>query len=113
MLAAIDELGYTPIISARTLGDVPDRIPGSSGCGPSDRAWQPTHVSRTSFTARSWEASNCAPDRKVTHVIISATDVGESYLTLAKERNLDGIIVIGMYPDAFYQQMKETGSLSS
>ena len=42
------------------------------------------------------------------HVIISATDVNESYLTLAKERNLDGIIVIGMYPDDFYRQMKKT-----
>ena len=41
-------------------------------------------------------------------VIISATDVNESYLTLAKERNLDGIIVIGMYPDDFYRQMKKT-----
>lgn len=42
------------------------------------------------------------------HVIISATDANESYLTLAKERNLDGIIVIGMYPDDFYKQMKKT-----
>jgi len=42
------------------------------------------------------------------HIIISATDANESYLTLAKKRNLDGIIVIGMYPDDFYQQMKKT-----
>ena len=35
-------------------------------------------------------------------------DAKESYLTLAKKRNLDGIIVIGMYPDEFYQQMKKT-----
>ena len=27
---------------------------------------------------------------------------------LAKERNLDGIIVIGMYPDDFYRQMKKS-----
>lgn len=42
------------------------------------------------------------------HILISATDANESYLTLAKKRNLDGIIVIGMYPDEFYQQMKKT-----
>ena len=42
------------------------------------------------------------------HVIISATNANESYLTLAKKRNLDGIIVIGMYPDEFYSQMKKT-----
>ena len=42
------------------------------------------------------------------HILISATDANESYLTLAKKRNLDGIIVIGMYPNEFYQQMKKT-----
>ena len=42
------------------------------------------------------------------HILISATDANESYLTLAKQRNLDGIIVIGMYPDEFYHQMKKT-----
>ena len=42
------------------------------------------------------------------HILISATDANESYLTLAKQRNLDGIIVIGMYPSEFYQQMKKT-----
>ncbi|MEG0485006.1 MAG: LacI family DNA-binding transcriptional regulator [Oscillospiraceae bacterium] len=41
------------------------------------------------------------------HVIISATEANENYLTLAKKRNLDGIIVIGMYPDCFYKEMKE------
>lgn len=42
------------------------------------------------------------------HVIISATEANESYLTLAKKRNLDGIIVIGMYPSDFYLQMKQS-----
>lgn len=42
------------------------------------------------------------------HILISATDANESYLTLAKQRNLDGIIVIGMYPDEFYHEMKKT-----
>lgn len=42
------------------------------------------------------------------HILISATDANESYLTLAMKRNLDGIIVIGMYPDEFYQEMKKT-----
>ena len=36
------------------------------------------------------------------HVLISASDTNEKYLTLAKERNLDGIIVIGIYPNSFY-----------
>lgn len=41
------------------------------------------------------------------HILISATDANESYLTLARKRNLDGIIVIGMYPNDFYNQMKQ------
>lgn len=42
------------------------------------------------------------------HVLISATDANESYFNLARERNLDGIIVIGAYPDQFYQDVKKT-----
>lgn len=41
------------------------------------------------------------------HIIISATDVNESYMKLVMERNLDGVIVIGMYPDDFYKQFKK------
>lgn len=48
------------------------------------------------------------PAQQGYHILISATDANESYLTLAKQRNLDGIIVIGMYPDEFYQEMKKT-----
>ncbi|MCY1714378.1 LacI family DNA-binding transcriptional regulator [Caproiciproducens galactitolivorans] len=42
------------------------------------------------------------------HVLISAADSNEKYLTLVKERNLDGIIAIGVYPDSFYQEMKKS-----
>ncbi|MBR5356373.1 MAG: LacI family DNA-binding transcriptional regulator [Lachnospiraceae bacterium] len=41
------------------------------------------------------------------HIIISASDVNESYMKLVVERNLDGVIVIGMYPDDFYKQFKK------
>lgn len=39
------------------------------------------------------------------HVIISATDVNESYMRLVRERNLDGVIVIGTYPNEFYKEL--------
>ena len=42
------------------------------------------------------------------HVLISASDTNENYLTIAKERNLDGIIVIGIYPNSFYQELKKS-----
>lgn len=43
------------------------------------------------------------------HIIISATDVNESYIKLVVERNLDGVIAIGVYPDDFYEQFKTMG----
>jgi len=42
------------------------------------------------------------------HVIISATDADESYFNLARKRNLDGIIIIGVYPDQFFYDIKKT-----
>ena len=61
---AIERLGYTPNMAARTLGSarqdsrligvvVPQRLEADS-------------CFRTSFTLRYWEALNCAPDRKAT-----------------------------------------------
>lgn len=41
------------------------------------------------------------------HIIISGTEVDESYLNLANRRSLDGIIIIGMYPDDFYAELKK------
>lgn len=40
------------------------------------------------------------------HIIVSGTDVDEQYFQLAKERNLDGIIIVGVYSDAFYSGIK-------
>lgn len=41
------------------------------------------------------------------HVIISGTNVDENYMKLVQERNLDGVIIIGMYADGFYEQFKK------
>lgn len=40
------------------------------------------------------------------HMIVSGTDMDERYFQLAKERNLDGIIIIGVYSDAFYSGLE-------
>ncbi len=103
--AAIEELNYVPNLSARGLSMknshligvvVPQTEPGS-------RLMFENHfyseiLGSIEFEARKYDY----------HIIISATDANESYMKLANERNLDGIIVIGMYPDQFYQQMKKT-----
>lgn len=107
VLAAIDELGYVPDLSARTLSMsqrssrligvvVPQTEPGSR------------LMFQNNFYSEILGSIELHARQHGYHIIISATDVGESYLTLAQERNLDGIIVIGMYPDEFYRQMKKT-----
>ncbi len=40
-------------------------------------------------------------------ILISGTDADEGYLRMAQERNLDGVIIIGMYPDEFYNELKQ------
>ena len=102
---AIRDLNYVPDLSARSLSSrdskligivIPQTEPGSKLMLQND--FYSEIVGSIEYHAR----------QRGYHVIISATDVNESYLTLAKERNLDGIIVIGMYPDDFYRQMKKT-----
>lgn len=102
--AAITELGYIPNLSARTLtqrnskliGIVVPQTEGSRLMFQND--FYSEILGSIEFHAR----------QNGYHVIISATDANESYLRLARERNLDGIIVIGMYPDEFYRQMKQS-----
>ena len=101
---AIAELGYIPNLSARTLtqrsskliGIVVPQTEGSRLMFQND--FYSEILGSIEFHAR----------QNGYHIIISATDANESYLRLARERNLDGIIVIGMYPDEFYRQMKES-----
>lgn len=40
-------------------------------------------------------------------IIVSGTDMDKRYLDMALERNMDGIIVVGMYPDEFYNDLKK------
>lgn len=103
--AAIEELSYVPDLSARSLSSrdskligvvVPQTEPGSK------------LMLQNNFYSEIVGSIEYHARQKGYHVLISATDVNESYLTLARERNLDGIIVIGMYPDDFYRQMKKT-----
>lgn len=104
VMAAITELGYIPNLSARTLtqrsskliGIVVPQTEGSRLMFQND--FYSEILGSIEFHAR----------QNGYHVIISATDANESYLRLARERNLDGIIVIGMYPDEFYRQMKQS-----
>ena len=104
---AIKELGYAPNMAARTLSSASRDskligvvVPQTEGGG--------RLMFQNQFYSEILGSIELCARQKGYHVLISATDANESYLMLAKERNLDGIIVIGMYPDSFYQQMKKS-----
>jgi len=41
------------------------------------------------------------------HLILSGVDKGESYLDISVQRNLDGAIIMGIYPEQFYAELKQ------
>ena len=102
---AIKELDYVPDLNARSLSMRDSKLIGVvvPQTEPGDRL-----MFQNSFYSEVLGSIEYYARLQGYHILISATDANESYLTLAKKRNLDGIIVIGMYPDEFYQQMKKT-----
>lgn len=41
------------------------------------------------------------------HLILSGVKEGESFLDVSVQRNLDGIIIMGIYPEQFYEGLKK------
>ena len=105
VMEAIAELDYVPDLNARGLSMRDSKLIGVvvPQTEPGERL-----MFQNSFYSEVLGSIEYYARQQGYHILISATDANESYLTLAKQRNLDGIIVIGMYPDAFYQQMKKT-----
>lgn len=103
--SAIEQLDYVPNLNARSLSMRDSKLIGVvvPQTEPGERL-----MFQNSFYSEALGSIEYYARQKGYHILISATDANESYLTLAKKRNLDGIIVIGMYPDKFYQQMKKT-----
>ena len=105
VMEAIEELDYVPDLNARGLSMRDSKLIGVvvPQTEPGERL-----MFQNSFYSEVLGSIEYCARQQGYHILISATDANESYLTLAKKRNLDGIIVIGMYPDEFYQQMKKT-----
>ena len=94
--AAIKELGYTPNMVARTLSSAGRSskligvvVPQTEGGG--------RLMFQNQFYAEILGSIELCARQAGYHVLISATDANDSYLTLAAERNLDGIIGNGSY----------------
>lgn len=105
VLNAVEKLDYVPNLNARGLSMRDSKLIGVvvPQTEPGERL-----MFQNTFYSEVLGSIEYYARQQGYHILISATDANESYLTLAKQRNLDGIIVIGMYPSQFYQQMKET-----
>ena len=105
VLDAVRKLDYVPDLNARGLSMRDSKLIGVvvPQTEPGDRL-----MFQNSFYSEVLGSIEYCARQQGYHILISATDANESYLTLAKQRNLDGIIVIGMYPSEFYQQMKKS-----
>src|SRR5690606_16242700 len=102
---AIKKLNYVPNLSARSLASnktnligvvIPQTEPGKKFMF--NNPFYGEFLSSVEYVART----------KGYHVLISGTDANQSYLEVAKKRSLDGIIIVGMYDEDFYEDLKKS-----
>ncbi len=102
---AIRDLNYVPDMSARSLVSkeskligvvIPQTEPGKQLMF--NNPFYSEFLSGVEYTAR----------QEGYHIIISGTDADKSYLEISAKRNLDGIIIVGMYPEEFYKDLKKS-----
>jgi LacI family transcriptional regulator len=102
---AIEKLGYIPDISARSLANRRSRLIGV--VIPQLEEGSRLVFANPFYASILSSIEHEARDRGF-HVIVSGVNADESYLELARRRNLEGIIIIGMYPDGFYEELKRS-----
>ncbi len=104
VLDVIEQMGYVPDLNARGLSVkdtkligvvVPQTEPGS------------TLMFRNTFYSEILGRIEYQARQNGYHVLISATDVTADYLNLIRERNLDGVIIIGTYQNEFLSRLKD------
>lgn len=101
---AIEKLGYVKNISASSLVSnrsnligivIPQTEPGS------------VMVFENPFYSEMLSSIEYNARLRGYHVIVSGTNADEKYFHLARQRNLDGVIVIGAYSEDFYKGLNQ------
>jgi DNA-binding LacI/PurR family transcriptional regulator len=105
VLRAIEKLNYVPNLSARGLVVKSSRLIGVVIPQTEDSSML---MFNNPFYSEIIGSIEYHARVSGYHVLISGTNADDSYLKLASERNLDGIIIIGMYADEFYSELKKT-----
>ncbi len=102
---AVKKLGYVPNLAAKALVAnksyligvvIPQTEPGKEFMF--SNPFYGELLSSIEFNAR----------EKGYHVLISGTNVDQSYLEIANKRSLDGIIIVGIHPDNYYENLITT-----
>ena len=111
VMDTVEQLGYVPNHAARTLGFakssrmnkshmigvvIPQTEPGKEFMF--SNPFYGDFLSAVEYTART----------RGYHLLISGTDVDQSYMDIAKTRSLDGIIILGIYPASDIQVYRDS-----
>jgi len=103
--AAIKKLNYIPNMSARSLASKKSNLLGvvipQTEVNKQIMLNNPFYsefISGIEYTAR----------LEGYHIIMSGVEIDKSYLDISVKRNLDGIIILGMYPQEFYNELKKS-----
>lgn len=102
VFAAIEKLDYVPSITARSLSTRDSLLIGVFVPQTEQGNWL---IFENAFYGEILSAIEYEARIRGYHILISGTEVNESYLDLARKRNLDGIIAIGVYPDKVFQEI--------
>lgn len=99
---AIKKLGYVPNLAARSLVGNKSKLIGvvipQTEPGKQFMFYNPFYGELLSSIEYNCRIAGY-------HVLISGTDVNESYLEIAKKRSLDGIIIVGMHEQSYYTDL--------
>lgn len=105
VLDAVQKLGYVKNYSARSLVNktsnligvvIPQTEPGKA------------MVFENPFYSEILSSIEYYARQNGYHVIVSGTNADEKYFNLANQRNLDGVIIIGVYPEDFYKGLNRS-----
>ncbi|MDK2807501.1 MAG: LacI family transcriptional regulator [Clostridiales bacterium] len=102
---AVNDLGYVPNLSARILANNKSNLIGVViPQTEKDKEFMFSNpfysefLSSLEYTAR----------KKGYHVLISGTNADENYVEVAKKRNLDGIVILGVYPKDTLEEIQNS-----
>lgn len=103
---AVERLGYVPNQSARSLISrrsnligviIPQTEPGKEFMF--SNPFYGEFLSSVEYTAR----------QNGYHLLISGTEANAGYLRIARNRGVDGVILVGTYPSGFIEELKQLG----